>query len=148
MANISNDHELRMALDALTREQQRVLGGRFVQNVLDLCDDFRIRNAVDTAINEAASVNELEEAFRNAKAVSVKTYTDCGKDTDWLAQAAHFVAAATTAAVAPAPASDNPAWKAAIQARMARNCEMIERQDGADHGEAETQYALANDFIA
>jgi hypothetical protein len=149
MASINNDHELRLALDSLTAEQQRLIGGQFVKSVLGLCDDSRVRNAVAAATNEAAVSQELEEAFRNAKAVSVKTYTDCGKDTDWLAQAAHFVAAAATAALSPAQQKgDNPAWKAAMQARMARNCEMIERQDGEDSGESETQYKLTQDFIA
>ena len=150
MATISSDHELRLALDGLTREQQRVLGGQFVNSVSDLCDDTRVKRAVEIAMDPDANPLDKEEAFRSAKAVAVKTYTDCGKDTDWLAQAAHFVAAATAACLAPESqqSSDNPAWKAAMQARMARNCELIERGDGGDRNEVEAQYEVANKFLA
>jgi len=150
MATISNDRELRIAVDGLTPEQQRVLGGEFVGSVLGLCEDTRVRGAVEVAIDPDASEAELSGAFRDAKAVSVKTYTDCGKDTDWMAQAAHFVAAAAAACLASPsrPGGDNPAWKAAMQTRMARNCEMIERQEGAEHNESETQYQIANGFLS
>jgi hypothetical protein len=148
MATIGNDHELKTTLDGLDATQQRVLGGMFVQKVMELCDDPRVRRAVEVAVDPEATPAALDDAFRSAKAVSVKTYTDCGKDTDWMSQAAHFVAAAATAALAPAAqqGKDNPAWKAAMQARMARNCEMIEHQDGGPHNEAEVQYELAAGF--
>jgi hypothetical protein len=148
MAKISNDHELRLALDGLTPTQRRVAGGRFVASVLNLSDDSRVRRAVETATDADAPPAECEDAYRSAKAVAVKTYTDCGKDTDWLAQAAHFVAAAAASSLAtPQQGTDNPAWKAAMQARMARNCEMIERQDGSEHDEAQIQYRIAGDLI-
>jgi len=144
MTQISNDHELRLALDKLSPVQQRVVGGQFSESVLDLCSDNRVQRAVKVALDPNADPLELEEAYRNAKAVAVKTYTDCGKDADWMAQAAHFVAAAATACLTPENqlGTDNPAWKAAMQARMARNCEMIERQDGGEHNESETQYEI------
>lgn len=145
MAKISSDHELKLALNELAPDQQRVLGGRFVESVIGLCDDGRVKRAVAVAIDADADPTDLDEAFRNAKAVSVKTYTDCGKDTDWMAQAAHFVAAAATACLQKG--ADNPAWKAAMQARMARNCEMIEKADGDEHNESESQYEIAAGFI-
>lgn len=148
MTSISNDHELKLALDGLSPQQQRVLGGRFVKNVLNLCDDSRISRAVDIATDPEASDLDLAEAFRSAKAVSVKTYTDCGKDTDWMAQAAHFVAAAAAASLAPTDqGKGNPAWKAAMQARMARNCELIEQGDGSEHGESEEQFGITAEFM-
>ncbi len=150
MATIGNDHELKTALDGLDSTQQRVLGGQFVEKVLGLCDDPRVRRAVEVAMDPEAPPAAVDDAFRTAKAVAVKTYTDCGKDTDWMSQAAHFVAAAAAASLTPEAqrGKDNPAWKAAMQARMARNCEMIEQQDGGPHNEAEVQYALANGFSA
>ena len=39
MSAIGNDRELRIALDGLTPQQQRVLGGRFVASVLALCEE-------------------------------------------------------------------------------------------------------------
>ena len=148
MATISNDHELKTHLDTLDNTRQRVVGGLFVQKVLELCDDPRVKRAVDVAVDGDATDAMIDDAFRSAKAVAVKTYTDCGKDTDWMSQAAHFVAAAAAAALAPEGqrGKDNPAWKAAMQSRMARNCEMIEHQDGGAHNEAEVQYELASGF--
>jgi hypothetical protein len=149
MATITSDHELKLALDSLPRARQRLLGARFVAGVIDLCDDSRIRRAMEIAADPEASEIDLGEAFRSAKSIAVKTYTDCGKDTDWLSQAAHFVAAATAACLTPEnqPGGDNPAWKAAMQARMARNCELIERGDGGEHNEAEQQYQAARAFL-
>jgi hypothetical protein len=150
MAKIASDHELRVALDGLTRAQQRVLGGRFVQSVLDLSEDPRVHRAVLAALDPEAVEVDLDDAFRAAKAVSVRTYTDCGKDTDWLVQAAHFVAAAAAACLTPEsqPGSDSPAWKAAMQARMARNCALIEHGDAGDHDEPQTQYRLTAELLS
>jgi hypothetical protein len=150
MPTISTDHALKVTLEGLSREQQRVLGGQFVNSVSELCEDTRVQRAIEIAMDPDASSLDTEDAYRSAKAVAVKTYTDCGKDTDWLAQAAHFVAAAAAACLVPEnlQGNDNPAWKAAMQARMARNCELIERGDGGDHNEAEAQYEVANRFLA
>ena len=150
MTTIGNDHELRMALDGLTPSQQRLLGGKFVKNVLGLCDDTLVQRAVAVAIDPDAPEAARDDAFRSAKAIAVKTYTDCGKDTDWMSQAAHFVAAAAAACLTPPSqqGDSSAAWKAAMQARMARNCEMIERQDGDTHNEAETQYRIATELVS
>lgn len=151
MATISNDYDLRAALHSLTGPQQRLLGARFANSVLALCRDERVRRAAAVALDPEADDSVLEEAFRAAKAYAVRTYTDCGKDTDWLAQADHFVAAAVAAALTPASdqwsGGPNPAWSAAMQARMARNCAMIEEEkESAGEGEPERQYRLANEW--
>ena len=151
MAKIHNDHELRDALDALTPDQQRVLGGRFVRNVARLAKDERVNRAIATALCDDCSPDEVEDAYRAARSHATKTYTDCGKDTDWLAQADHFVAAAAAAALTPESQPterQGRAWKAAVQARMALNCEMMESPDGVgDASEAQRQYAIANEFL-
>lgn len=150
MANIQNDHALREALNGLSGEQQRVLGSHFAQSVLRLAKDERVLRAVETGLREGSSAGELEDAYRAAKAYATKTYTDCGKDTDWLAQADHFVAAAAAAALTPdnlLAEKQNRAWKAAVQARMAVNCELIELDNVPDQSEAERQYAIANAYL-
>ena len=150
MAKISNDHDLRAALNQLTAEQQRMLGAAFAKSVIHLCKDERVQRAVETALNPAASEAELADAHKAARAYSVKTYTDCGKDTDWLAQADHFVAASAAAALTPPaqlPEKTNPAWKAAVQARMAKNCEMMEEEEGETESEAERQYHIAGKAV-
>jgi hypothetical protein len=149
MAAIGNDHEFKLALDRLDQAHQRLLGAHFVASVLDLCRDPRIRRAVQIASDPQASEIDLDEAFRSAKSVAVKTYTDCGKDTDWMSQAAHFVAAAAAACLTPEghPGGDNPAWKTAMQARMARNCQLIEQGDADGHDESAVQYRLAAETV-
>ena len=150
MANITNDHELRDALNALTSDRQRLLGCRFAQGVMRLSNDERVNRAIETGLREDSAPGELEDAFKAARAYATKTYTDCGKDTDWLAQADHFVAAAAAAALTPdslMAEKQNRAWKAAVQARMAINCELMDSDDAPDESEAERQYAMANAFL-
>lgn len=150
MATISNDHELRDVINALTTEQQRTLGARFAQNVLHLCGDDRVRRAVEVALDAGAGRSALEDAFKAAKSYATKTYTACGRDTDWLAQADHFAAAAAAGALTPASQLSgkmNPAWKAAVQARMAKNCELMEEEEGEEEDESERQYRIANEVL-
>jgi hypothetical protein len=151
MATISNDQDLRHLLGRLPADQQRIIGLRFAQSVAHLSRDERVNRAIDTGLEEDASSVELEDAYRAAKAWATKTYTDCGKDTDWLAQADHFVAAAAAAALTPdAQLMDktNRAWKAAMQARMAKNCEMVEAEDDDQTDEVQRQYAIAEEFVS
>ena len=151
MATITNDQDLRRLLGRLPADQQRIIGLRFAQSVAHLSRDERVNRAIDTGLEEDASSAELEDAYRAAKAWATKTYTDCGKDTDWLAQADHFVAAAAAAALTPdAQLMDktNRAWKAAMQARMAKNCEMVEAEDDDQTDEVQRQYAIAEEFVS
>lgn len=150
MATITNDQELRAALNRLTGEQQRLLGSRFAENILRLSRDERIHRAIATGLRDDVTPGELEDAFKAARAYTVKTYTDCGKDTDWLAQADHFVASAAAAALTPdelMTERQNRAWKAAVQSRMAVNCAMMEDDTASESAEAHHQYALANTFL-
>ncbi|EXJ15722.1 hypothetical protein [Imhoffiella purpurea] len=150
MATIDNDQELRAALDQLSPEQQRRLGCRFAENVMRLSRDERVNRAIATGMREDAAPDEIEDAFRAAKAYTVKTYTECGKDTDWLAQADHFVAAAAAAALTPdalMAERQNRAWKAAVQARMAVNCAMMEDEIASEHEEAGHQHRIAGEFL-
>lgn len=150
MATITNDQELRAAIKQLDPEQQRRLGCRFARHVTHLSRDERVNRAIATGLSEHPAPGELEDAFKAAKAYSIKTYTDCGKDTDWMAQADHFVAAATAVALgADEQTTDRqlPAWKAAVQARMAVSCAMMEDEAASESDEARHQYALANEFL-
>jgi hypothetical protein len=91
MASIQNDQDLKHALEQLSPEQQRRIGGMFIENALDLCDDTRVRRAIELAMEPASTDEEREDAFRSVKTYAVSTYTECGRDTDWSRQAAHFV---------------------------------------------------------
>ena len=150
MAIISSDHDLRERLNTLSTQQQRIMGARFAKGVMHLNRDERVSRAAETALNPDASEGELDDAFKAAKAYATKTYTDCGKDTDWLAQADHFVAAAVAAALTPeAQMSEkiNPAWKAAVQARMANNCALMEQDEDDSETEAQRQYRTASENL-
>lgn len=151
MAKISNDKELRAALDALSLPQQRALGARFANSVAGLTSNERLLKLLDTAMEPQLSAEEQTEAFKGAKSISVSTYTACGKDADWEAQAEHFVAAACMVALTPdelVTEKQNLAWKAAIQSRMAKNCIMIGDDAGEVDNEAVKQYEITEEFIA
>jgi len=148
MPTISNDHDLRDVLNGLSAAQQRIIGADFAKSVIHLCRDERVCRAVETAQNPDASDAELKDALKAAKGYVAKTYAACGRDADWLAQADHFVAAAAAAALTPAgqlPERTNPAWKAAVQARMAKNCELMEEEEGEMETEAQRQYRIVGE---
>ena len=84
------------------------------------------------------------------KTFATQTYTACGSDADWAAQAEHFVATAAAACLAPveqAGVNSSNAWRAAMQARMAKNCEMILNDEGEVANEAERQYRIAEAYL-
>jgi hypothetical protein len=143
---INNDSEFKTALNNLSSAQQRVVAARFVENVLMLCHDGRVKNAVATAGYNEITDAELGTAFQFAKAASVDSYTQCGHECDWNKQAGHFVAEAALACVKPAD-GNNPAWDAAMHARMARTCASIAAGNGTRNGEDVEQYRILTEFL-
>ena len=146
--SIANDQSLRNAISQLTPAQQRELAGQYVANVGHLSSDARVARAIEAAVTPTLSQQEMEEAYKAVKAFATQTYTACGRDADWAAQAEHFVAAAATASLSPEDSGDaKTAWKAAMQARMAKNCEMILNDEGGLANESEKQYRLTEAFL-
>lgn len=148
---ISNDQEFKNALGNLSAQQQRQLGARFCQSVSGPLDNPRLAGALKVALTPDSTEQELKDAYKVAKSIATNTYTACGRDADWGLQAEHFVAAACAAALTPADLTTetfNAAWKAAIQARMAKNCQMIESDSGEVENEADRQYRLTEAFLA
>jgi len=144
---ISNDSEFKAALNGLSAAQQRQVAARFVENVLPLCKDIRVSGAVTAARRRDITDAELAALFQAAKSASVESFTQCGKEADWLAQAGHFVAEAAMSCVKPADATDNLAWAAGMSSRMARTCETIAAGAGTGNREAEAQYRLLTEFL-
>lgn len=145
---IHNDQEFKQALSALSIAEQRVLAARFVASVAYLITDPLITRALNLAKDENYSDTELNELYKSVKSLAVKTYTACGDDADWPAQAAHFVATATRAFLTPVEQlgnKNNLAWKCAMQSRMAKNCEMMESDSETIDNEAQKQYAIINE---
>jgi hypothetical protein len=144
---ISNDKDFKSALASLSTAQQRQVAARFVQRVFPLSNDARIKSALDAAGRADIADAELALASQAANTARVESFTRCGRETDWNAQAGHFVAKAAVACVKPAEAGDNLAWDAAMQARMARTCQTVAEGSGTDNREAEEQYRILDAFL-
>ena len=78
----------------------------------------------------------------------MESYTQCGRECDWAAQAGHFVSKAASACVQPLESGENLAWEAAMQARMARMSETIATGQGTENSEAANQYRILADYLA
>lgn len=143
--NIDNDQAFKSALAELPLPRQRQLGARFVENVLDLSDDPRVRQAMELAQRGEVGDTELDAVFKAAKSASVESFTRCGVDADWQCQAGHFVAEAAEACVQPGT-PDDLAWKVAMATRMARNCAGIASGEGTENQEPAFQYQALQDF--
>jgi hypothetical protein len=144
---ISNDKEFKNALAGLSTAQQRQVASGFVQRVFALSGDVRIKAALDAAARADVSDAELTVLSGAANTARVESFTQCGKETDWSAQAGHFVAKAAVACVKAAEAGSNLAWDAAMHARMARTCQTVADGAGTENVEAGEQYRLLEAFL-
>jgi hypothetical protein len=142
---INNDRDFNAALSKLPRAGQRQVGARFAESVLALSQDVRVKNAIDAAKRTDISDDELDAAYKAAKKASVDSFTQCGKECDWISQAGHFVAQSALACLEP---GGNPAWDAAMHARMARTSESIATGIGTDNAEAAAQYRILEKYVA
>ncbi len=149
MSKISNEIEFRRALATLDFTQQREVGARFVENVLALSNDERIKSAVSVALNPEASAGEIEFALKTTKRVVLERYTNCGADCDWNEQASCFVARAASACLSPPVRSKGkgPALQAAVGCRMARTCVSIEAEETSLTDESEQQFRILSEYL-
>jgi hypothetical protein len=144
---IGNDGEFKAALSYLSGTARRLAAARFAENVLSLGPDPRVKGAIDAAKRADITAAELAAAYQSARTASVESFTRCGSECNWNDQASHFVAEAGVACVQPDKPGANPAWDAAMQARMARTCETIATGSGTDNAEAEAQYRILAEFL-
>jgi hypothetical protein len=145
--SIQNDSEFKCALEKLSLAQQRHVASLFVENVLELSKDNRLKGVLSAARRDDISDDELIALRQAAKSASVESYTQCGTEGDWHCQAAHFVAEATVACIVVK--ADHPAWHTAMHARMARTCAGIaEGNSSTEESEALAQYKILADFLA
>lgn len=149
MSAITTEKAFREAIDALDKQQQRILAGRFAEQVLPLSSDKRLESIVAVATDPDASDEALRNAWKSAKTASVELSARCGADGDWTDQADYFVARAAAAALTPAEMSKvgGPAWQAAMNARMAQTCNLIGASDEAVEQVRQQQYQLLSDFL-
>jgi hypothetical protein len=144
---IHNDAEFKSALTALDPARQRRAAARFVERVLDLSGDVRVRAAVEAAQRGDLAEAEREVLFQAANSARVESFTQCGRECDWSNQAGHFVAKAAVACVKPAGVGESIAWEAAMHARMARTCQSVANGVGTETREAEAQYAILDEIL-
>lgn len=147
MSVIDNDKAFRTALEALGIDQQRAVGTLFVDHVLDLSDDARVAQAL-AAAREPKIVDEaLDLARRSIKAASLEAHTRCGADGEWTEQAGYFVSRAAEACLEPEGRSRSPAWKAAMNARMARTCLAADSEEDTHDSESRAQYQILTRYL-
>jgi hypothetical protein len=147
MSEIDNDKAFRTALEALGIDQQRTVGALFVDHVLDLSDDARVAQALAAAREPNIADEALDFARRSIKAASLEAHTRCGADGEWAEQAGYFVARAAEACLEPEGRSRSPAWKAAMNARMARTCLAADSDEDTHDSESRAQYQILTRYL-
>lgn len=147
MVHINNDSEFKAVLSGLALVRQRQVGARFVKNVLALSKDARVERTIDSVSRTSLGDDELDAIYKSAKSACVDSFTRCGSECDWSSQAGHFVAEAAMACIKTPGSGGNPAWDAAMNARMARTCESIAIGRGTDNAEAAAQYRILSQFL-
>lgn len=151
MSQITNDAEFKQALDSLDATQHRAIAASFIEHVLSLSDDSRIKRAVKVATDDTASNDEIADALKSAKAATMDSSTRCGAEGNWTDQAGYFVARAAVAALTPKTQSKsgNPAWQAALSCRMALTSIQIDSASGEmpGHSENQWQYDILSNYL-
>lgn len=145
---INNDKEFKSALAGMSPAQLRLAAAGFVDSVLSLSTDLRVAAAVKVAKQAEVSEAELEMQLRSVKAAALASYTQCGKLCDWNGQAGHFVAKAAARCVEPlSDGGAHSVWEGAMDARMARTCEVIATGEGTENNEAQVQYRIVDSLL-
>lgn len=140
--NIQNNQQFVDALASLGVDQQRKAGLRFIEQVIDLDGNPRIRQLLEILARDPLSAEDLKLAHDLAHSVYVETHPRSDLlALDFKRQAAHFIAEAC--AVCSAPVYEQAdrihlAQKAAMYCRMARTCaSMHQGGDEPDFAAAE-----------
>jgi len=151
MSQITNDAEFKQELKDLDTTQQRIVAAMFVEHVLSLSDDERVKRAVKVASDEGASASEISDALKSAKAAIMDSSTRCGAEGNWTDQAGYFVARAAVAALTPSAQSKagGPAWQTAMSSRMAQTSMLIDNDSNeiSEHSENEWQYGMLSTYL-
>lgn len=148
MSQITNDIEFKQALEDLDATQQRIVAGKFVEHVLPLSSDKRLKQVINVATDADATDDEMSNALKSARAATFDSHTRCGSEGHWIDQAGYFVARAATASVTPGEQSKSggPAWQAALSIRMAQTCVLIDSDDVTPIGN-EWQYNILTNHL-
>ncbi len=145
LQTISNDKDFKATLASLSDQARRQATALLIQQVIELCPDQRVQAALQLAGNQQVSETELKQALRQIGAARVESSLRSTTETDWRTQAGHFVIRATQECLKPRVDME-AAWTAAMQARMARLCQMT-ATSGGDNNEAQAQYLALAEYL-
>lgn len=160
MAQITTYNAFKQALDSLPLSDQRRIGAKFIEEVLDLVKAPEIKNIIHIAGKEDTSAEMLSAAYRVAHTFYIQTHprSDLG-ELNFALQAAHFVAEACMSCLSPLyPESPQHhlAQKVAMYCRMAKTCSTMKHEEDtpnlAEVGAAldhvvKRQYEILDGFI-
>ncbi len=160
MLKINSNANFRKALESLSLQQQRLVGARFIANVLDLTDDKHIIQAQSVAANSDATAEELHEAYQSAHASYMRTHPNSlMAELEWEKQTEHFITKACMACLAPTypeASTHDLAQRVSMYCQMARTCGSI-NHDGdypsfnnteqMAKKEVNDQYRIVSEFL-
>ena len=159
MSEVKGHKSFQEVLSGLTVTQQRQIGALFIENVLDLTDEARLKSAQQIAAKSGVTAEELVDAYHSVHAIYTQTHPRSDlSELDYTKQAVHFIAEACLICLSPTyPEAkiQRIAEKTAMYCRMARTCASIMHdEDQPDLGETEkalqdeikAQYRIVNEF--
>jgi hypothetical protein len=152
-SSISNDRDMKAALQGLDATRQRLIGARLVESVMDVCHDDRLRQVLNSALDTEADADRLLLAQKIVRQAVLDSHARCGAEGDWQDSATYFVGRALQACLSPQVLKEgkSPAWQAALSCRMARTSAAIEQSDEQDGNspaqETARQYVILSRFL-
>lgn len=146
MPTISNEQEFKQAIASLTPAELRAVGALFLQNLVDITDEPRLRKVIDVAQDKNATPKELEDAYHIARSIAIETFTVVGRELDPERQALHFLATASSYCLMPEDVmppfcKKRAPFAVALHTRMARCWSQIAQGE-------EDQYRILGGFFA
>ena len=151
MDKITNDREMKLALERLDPLQLRLAGAAFVHGVMDLCHDEHLRRGLAVAQDAGASGEELKAALKPVSIATINSHARCGAEGDWQDQANYFIGRAIGCLLgcqAPNRTRDkNPAWQVALACRMARLSGELHQENETPAQENHNQHSILTAFL-
>jgi hypothetical protein len=151
MNRITNDREMRQALERLDTLQLRLVGAAFINGVMDLCHDEHLRRALEVVQDPEASGEALKAAQKPVNVATLNSHARCGAEGDWYDQANYFIGRALLCVLGcqdPKRSRDkNPAWQVAMACRMARLSGELHEDNENPEQENRNQYAILTAFL-
>jgi hypothetical protein len=161
MSKITTNEAFREALSSLTLAQQRVVGARFVANVLDLTQNNYIKQAQAMLSNtDNVSAEDLDDAYHSIHSIYLHTSPRSHFSLlDYKKQAEHFVAEACMLCLAPTyfeSTKHHLASKVSMYCLMARTCASINHEENYPKftdtedlvkNEVDAQYEILSEYL-